>query len=29
MASFAIADMTLPHLRYICNPEMPAMQGDD
>ncbi|HVA77706.1 MAG TPA: hypothetical protein VNF27_07405, partial [Candidatus Binataceae bacterium] len=24
MASFATADMTLPHLRYICNPEMPA-----
>jgi hypothetical protein len=27
MASFAVADMTLPKIRYICNPELPAMQG--
>ncbi|MFZ1888522.1 MAG: hypothetical protein WAU33_10855 [Candidatus Binataceae bacterium] len=27
MACFATADMTLPHIRYICNPELPAMQG--
>ncbi len=27
MASYATADMTLPRLRYICNPELPAMQG--
>ncbi len=27
MASFATADMTLPHIRYVCNPELPAMQG--
>jgi len=27
MASFATADMTLPRLRYICNPEMPAIHG--
>jgi len=27
MACFATADMTLPHLRYVCNPELPAMQG--
>ena len=27
MASFAVADVTLPKIRYICNPELPAMQG--
>ncbi len=27
MASFATADVTLPRVRYICNPELPAMQG--
>jgi Acetoacetate decarboxylase (ADC) len=27
MASFAVADVTLPRIRYICNPELPAMQG--
>jgi len=27
MASFAVAEMTLPKIRYICNPELPAMQG--
>ncbi|HUY29120.1 MAG TPA: hypothetical protein VMV27_17045 [Candidatus Binataceae bacterium] len=27
MACFATADMTLPRIRYICNPELPAMQG--
>ena len=27
MASFATAEMTLPKIRYICNPEVPAMQG--
>lgn len=27
MASFATADVTLPKIRYICNPELPAMQG--
>ncbi len=26
-ASFTIADVTLPKIRYICNPELPAMQG--
>lgn len=26
-ASFAIADVTLPRLRYTCNPELPALQG--
>jgi acetoacetate decarboxylase len=26
-ASFTIADVTLPKLRYICDPERPAMQG--
>jgi hypothetical protein len=26
-ASFATADITLPKIRYICNPEVPAMQG--
>jgi len=25
--TFAICDVTLPRLRYICNPELPAMQG--
>lgn len=27
MASFATGDVTLPKIRYICNPELPAMQG--
>jgi hypothetical protein len=27
MACFTTADMTLPKVRYICNPELPAMQG--
>jgi acetoacetate decarboxylase len=27
MASFAVAEVTLPKIRYICNPELPAMQG--
>jgi acetoacetate decarboxylase len=27
MACFTTADMTLPKIRYICNPELPAMQG--
>jgi hypothetical protein len=26
-ASYAVADVTLPKIRYICNPELPAMQG--
>lgn len=26
-SSFATADVTLPRIRYICNPELPAMQG--
>ncbi|HKN02054.1 MAG TPA: hypothetical protein VJX23_16185 [Candidatus Binataceae bacterium] len=26
-ACFATAEMTLPKIRYICNPELPAMQG--
>jgi hypothetical protein len=26
-ACFTTADMTLPKVRYICNPELPAMQG--
>ncbi|MGH7949324.1 MAG: hypothetical protein ACREQF_08880 [Candidatus Binataceae bacterium] len=26
-ASFAICDVTLPKIRYVCNPELPAMQG--
>jgi len=26
-ATFATADVTLPKIRYICNPELPAMQG--
>jgi hypothetical protein len=26
-ASFAICDVTLPKLRYVCDPELPAMQG--
>jgi hypothetical protein len=26
-ASFAICDVTLPKLRYVCNPELPALQG--
>jgi hypothetical protein len=26
-ATFTIADVTLPKIRYICNPELPAMQG--
>jgi len=26
-ACFATAEMTLPRIRYICNPELPAMQG--
>jgi len=27
MASFAVAEITLPKIRYICNPDLPAMQG--
>jgi Acetoacetate decarboxylase (ADC) len=27
MASFAIAEVALPKLRYVCNPELPAIQG--
>ena len=27
MASFAVAEVTLPRIRYICDPELPAMQG--
>jgi hypothetical protein len=27
MACFTTADITLPKIRYICNPELPAMQG--
>ena len=27
MACFTTADITLPKVRYICNPELPAMQG--
>jgi Acetoacetate decarboxylase (ADC) len=27
MASFSVAEVTLPRIRYICNPELPAMQG--
>ena len=27
MACFTTADVTLPKIRYICNPELPAMQG--
>ncbi len=27
MASFAVAEVTLPKIRYICNPELPALQG--
>jgi hypothetical protein len=26
-AYFTTADMTLPKVRYICNPELPALQG--
>jgi hypothetical protein len=26
-ATFTTADVTLPKLRYVCNPELPAMQG--
>jgi len=26
-ATFTTADVTLPKIRYICNPELPAMQG--
>ena len=26
-ASFAICDVTLPKLRYVCDPELPALQG--
>lgn len=26
-ATFAVADVTLPQLRYVCNPELPALQG--
>ena len=28
-ASFAIADVTLPKLRYLCDPDVPAMQGTE
>jgi len=27
MASFAVAEIGLPKIRYICNPDIPAMQG--
>ena len=27
MASFAVAEITLPKIRYICNPDLPAMEG--
>ena len=27
MASFGVAEVTLPKIRYICDPELPAMQG--
>jgi hypothetical protein len=27
MASFAVAEITLPKIRYICDPDLPAMQG--
>jgi hypothetical protein len=27
MACFTTADITLPKVRYICNPDLPAMQG--
>jgi hypothetical protein len=27
MACFTTADVTLPKIRYICNPELPAMKG--
>jgi len=27
MASFATAEVTLPRIRYICDPEVPALQG--
>lgn len=26
-ASFAVAEVTIPKIRYLCNPELPAMQG--
>jgi hypothetical protein len=26
-ASFAVADVSLPKIRYICDPDLPAMQG--
>ncbi len=26
-ACYAVGDVTLPKIRYICNPELPAMQG--
>ncbi len=26
-ATYAVADVTLPRLRYVCNPELPALQG--
>ena len=26
-ASFAICDVKLPKLRYVCDPELPALQG--
>jgi hypothetical protein len=26
-ATYATADVTLPRLRYVCNPELPALQG--
>ena len=26
-ATFTVADVTMPKIRYICNPEVPAMQG--
>lgn len=28
-AGAAVADLTLPKLRYVCNPTMPAMQGTE
>ncbi|HYB90548.1 MAG TPA: acetoacetate decarboxylase family protein [Candidatus Binataceae bacterium] len=27
MASFATADVTMPKIRFVCNPALPAMQG--
>jgi len=27
MASYTMAEVTLPKIRYVCNPELPALQG--